>query len=123
MDNFYIQKSIDSPEISLNFAEQKFSFEGKSLPENPEEFYQPVINLIQNFVTTNPTKLVVDFKFEYFNTASSKKILDILDILDKNLENKNLNINWYYKTSDEDIREAGEDMQDLTSLTFNFKEV
>lgn len=123
MDNLFIQRNVDSPEISLNFSEQKFCFEGKSLPENPEEFYRPVINLIKNFISTNPTKLVVDFKFEYFNTASSKKILDILDILDKNMDSKNLNINWYYKSSDEDIREAGEDMQDLTSLSFNFKEV
>ncbi len=58
------------------------------------------------------------FKLEYFNTASSKLILDVLS----NLEDiEGMTIVWYYHEDDEDMQEAGEEFSELVELPFEFK--
>lgn len=124
MDNFFIEGTADSPQINLNFKEKRFVFEGRSLPENPEEFYAPVLNHLGQFLLTKPDKLQVDFKLDYFNTASSKKIYEILELFVKGFEDQSkLVINWFYVKEDEDMKEAGEDMKDLSGLAINSIEI
>ncbi|MFP3859914.1 MAG: DUF1987 domain-containing protein [Bacteroidales bacterium] len=66
-------------------------------------------------------KTKVIFNFEYFNTASSKVIMDIIEKL-KILQDNGSQpaINWYYIEEDDDMLEAGEDYSDITEIPFNF---
>ena len=71
-------------------------------------------------LSTNPKKLTrVNIHLEYFNTSSSKCILDIFKKLEsiKNAGNE-VNINWYYEEDDEDMLEAGEDYQAIINVPF-----
>ena len=64
-------------------------------------------------------------QLEYFNTSSSKCILDVFKKLE-NLHNKSVAeviINWYYEEDDEDMLEAGEDYQSILKLPFKMVEV
>lgn len=59
----------------------------------------------------------------YFNTASSKIILDILMRLETLHENgKNITIEWHYEEDDEDMQEAGEEYADIVEVPFTFIE-
>lgn len=121
MENFFFKGEADVPTIELAFDKKHFIFSGKSLPEDVDEFYEPIQKQISEFLNTNPESLLLDFELEYFNTASSKKILDIIEMVSEGISNKgNLQINWHYKEIDEDMLEAGEDLQDITELSFTF---
>ena len=64
-------------------------------------------------------------QLEYFNTSSSKCILDVFKKLE-NLHNKSVAevvINWYYEEDDEDMLEAGEDYQSILKLPFKMVEI
>jgi hypothetical protein len=66
----------------------------------------------------------VDVKLEYFNTSSSKCILDLFKQLEKlNQQNTEVKINWYYEEDDEDMAEAGEDYDAIIDLPFKMIEV
>ena len=108
---------------SINFDAQggRLEMKGRSIPENSLEFYQPVFEWLDQYVETPQEKTIVHVQFDYFNTSSSKCILDILKRIDK-LDEKGLDVlvKWYYDESDEDMMEAGEDYEDLLDTPFEF---
>jgi hypothetical protein len=59
-----------------------------------------------------------DFKLEYFNTASSKLILDVLTALE---DIENAKVAWYFYEDDEDMEEAGEEFSELVDVDFELK--
>jgi hypothetical protein len=59
----------------------------------------------------------------YFNTASSKIILDILMKLEEIQEAGNeILIEWHYEEDDEDMQEAGEEYSEIVEVPFSFIE-
>lgn len=116
-----IQATSESLEINLDKEMCRFEFYGKSLPENPNEFFEPVIKWFKEYVNTPNKETVLVFKMEYFNTASSKKILDIISICyEIHKKKQSILVNWYYRTNDEDMRETGETFSEIVHIPFKF---
>lgn len=121
MKKLLIKSTDDNPEIIFDKENKLFRIEGKSLPEDVNTFYAPTLGWLEQYVLDPLPETVLSFKFNYFNTASSKKILDILLILE-DLFNKGSKvlIKWYYPEYDEDMKEAGEEYSEMTDLPFEF---
>jgi hypothetical protein len=63
-------------------------------------------------------------KLEYFNTSSSKCILDFFKKLEGiNGKNTDVTVNWHFEEDDEDMEEAGEDYGAILNLSFKMIEV
>jgi SiaC family regulatory phosphoprotein len=78
MHTYNIKGTEDTPTIILDKFNGIYSFVGCSLPENVVKFYQPVFVWLKDFSIDPPSKISVDFNLEYFNTASSRVLLDII---------------------------------------------
>jgi len=118
MEILNIEGAEDTPKIILDKSNGIFEISGRSLPEDCAEFYQPVLEWIRNYAKdANPSTQFV-FNLEYFNTASSKLILDILTALDAV---ENTTIQWHHQEDDEDMMEAGEEYRDLIEIPFELK--
>ena len=61
-------------------------------------------------------------QLEYFNTSSSKCILDVFKKLET-LSGTEVSVKWYYEEDDEDMLEAGEDYEAIIDLPFEMIEV
>jgi hypothetical protein len=121
MENLYIKATDECPEINFLFNDGKLVITGKSLPENVNEFYEPVLDWLAEYSGQPKSMTEVDFNLSYFNTASSKIILDILLIIEKFREdNRQVIVNWHYQDYDEDMKEAGEEYSEIVGLQFNF---
>lgn len=120
METYISQQTEDCPEIILDKEMNKFLIRGKSLPEDVASFYTPVLDWLQDYAQ-NPNSLTTfDIKLSYFNTASSKLILDILMILEEMCENGHpAEINWHYPEYDEDMKDAGLEYSEMVNLKFN----
>ncbi len=119
MEPLVLEPSNLTPSINFNAAEGKLELKGRSIPENSIEFYQPVYDWLDAYVASPQSKTIVHVQFDYFNTSSSKCILDILKKIDKIDDNGNdVLIKWYYDENDEDMMEAGEDYSDLLEAPF-----
>lgn len=109
----------ESPEIILDKSTNEFKFMGKSLPEDVKEFYTPILNWIEEYVVDPNDETVVEFNMEYFNSASSKQILDILErfamVTDRG---KKIMVKWHYMEDDEDMEDAGESYADIVNVPF-----
>jgi len=123
MQDIYIEASKDTPNVKFDPTKNELFIEGQSFPESASEFYNPILNWIEKYGEQSGIDLTVSFKFTYFNTSSSKAILDILDLLDVFHEKgKEPKVNWYYDKDDEDIKESGEEFAEDIKYTFNIAE-
>ena len=121
MEALIIQGTEDTPEIQFDPDDGLLELSGKSLPEDVKEFYYPVMQWA-DFYSKNPKeKTIFNFRMKYFNTASSKMILDLIDKVVTNIQKKgnDLEINWYYHADDEEMGEEGEDLGDKIDFPFN----
>jgi hypothetical protein len=79
---------------------------------------------IDEYAANPKAQTTVDIKLEYFNTSSSKCILDLFKLLEKlNEKSTKVKINWFYEVEDEDMAEAGEDYRAIIDLPFEMIEV
>ncbi len=111
----------DTPEIVFNNEINEFCISGRSLPEDVTNFYAPVFEWLNHFSENHSDKAVFKFKLEYFNTASSKIILDILMKLEELVQSNKVQIaiEWHYSEADDDMLEAGEEYAELVEIPFN----
>jgi len=122
MEIIKIEGTEDTPTIELNKSVGIFEISGRSLPEDCAEFYKPVIAWLDEYVKSPIDKTHFEIKLEYFNTASSKVILDILSRIEKLADSgKEYKVIWYYDEDDEDMQEAGEEFSELVEVPFEFK--
>lgn len=121
MEKLIIRPTRITPLIYFDPNRGLLELRGKSSPENSIQFYSNLINDLEEFGRNGKKNLIANFKFEYFNTSSSKCLFDIFRKLNIVRENGfDLSINWYYEEDDEDMLEAGEDYADLLGIDFNY---
>ena len=78
MEAIKIKGTEDTPSVVLDAAENFMEISGRSLPEDVSSFYGPILSWLSEYAKSPNPKTVFVFKLVYFNTASSKLILDIL---------------------------------------------
>jgi len=97
MNTIKIMGTDDTPTVILDSDNEIFEISGRSLPEDVTAFYEPIIGWLEEYASSPNTKTVFTFKLVYFNTASSKLLLDILMKLEQMHEDgKDILIRWYY---------------------------
>ncbi len=119
METIKIQGTEDTPRIILDSEKDLLEISGRSLPEDVSAFYEPVLNWLNEYAENPNEKTIFNFKLTYFNTASSKLLLDILMKLEELHEKgHDVLIRWHYPEDDEDMEEAGEEYADIVDVPF-----
>lgn len=121
MDKLIIEQGVKTPRIEFD-PSGFMKITGRSVPENAIEFYDPIHEWI-NKLSVYPEagfKLIV--QLEYFNTSSSKCLLDLFRRLESiHLQGTcSVSISWLYDEGDEDMLESGEDYQQIVKIPFTF---
>jgi SiaC family regulatory phosphoprotein len=111
MEPIIIDGTPKTPTIRFDSREGIFEIKGRSIPENSVEFYKPLNEWLDGYMQGPLDKTVVNIRLEYFNTSSSKCILDVFEI------------NWFYEEDDEDMLEAGEDYDSIIKVPFKMVEI
>ncbi len=124
MENIILDGTAKTPSVSFDFSRGVLELKGRSIPENSVEFYKPLNEWVVDYLDSPKGKTLVEIKLEYFNTSSSKCILDLfkqLEVLSQ--KGAEVYVNWYFEQDDEDMQEAGEDFQAILKIPFNMIEV
>jgi hypothetical protein len=119
MEVIKILGTEDTPGIVMDAQNEIFEISGRSLPEDVTSFYEPVLTWLNGYAESPNPKTIVNFKLTYFNTASSKVLLDILMKFEEiHIAGKEVLIRWYSPDDDEDMQEAGEEYADIVDIPF-----
>lgn len=124
MENLVLEGSAKTPSVKFDAENGVLELKGRSIPENSVEFYKPLNDWIDAYGGSPKPVTILDMKLEYFNTSSSKCILDLFKQLEGlNGKGTEVKVNWYFEEDDEDMEEAGEDYQAIIGLEFKMVEV
>lgn len=124
MEILKIEGTSITPSVDFNNQTGVLNLKGRSIPENSLDFYLPIYQWLDEYTKSPSSKTIMNVQLDYFNTSSSKCILDILKRIDKIDELGNdVIIKWYYNESDEDMMESGEDYMDLLDAPFELIEL
>lgn len=118
MDNIFIKEAPTTPEIRFDFEEGVLEIKGVSIPEDTDEFYSPVHNALEEYLSGEkpPEEITVYFKLIYVNTST----IAVLGKMIKALETSDcsVNVKWYYEMEDDDMKDLGEDFSSFSNLQF-----
>jgi SiaC family regulatory phosphoprotein len=111
------EQITNTPSIIFDDEKGVLEIKGESDLENSGGYYKPIIDRIAEFVSEDKIKKV-DFCLYYFNTNSSKDLLEILLVIKKG---KKVDVNWY-SDDDSEMKEEGEDLSTESGVPFNYVE-
>lgn len=121
MDKLYFESSALTPMIDFDRESGEMSIKGRSIPDNPDEFWYPVLRWFEGYVEHPSASTVFNISLEYFNVTSSKRILALLyklnELVDRGMDVK---VNWFYREGDEDMFEVGQDYAYMVKVPFEF---
>ena len=124
MDKLTIEGTPKTPTVNFDYEKGHMEIKGRSIPENSIEFYKPMVEWLERYAGKPQGMTNVNIQLEYFNTSSSKCILDVFKKLEAISKAGNqIVINWYYEQDDEDMLEAGEDYQAIINVPFKMIEI
>jgi hypothetical protein len=130
MDSLNIEPTEFTPRINFDSENNLFEISGFSRPENVIGFYRPILKWLDEFseavllknMDFNKRLLTINLKMTYFNSASSKFLLDILlEFMKYHSRGNEVVINWYYEDGDDEIQESGEEISDMLGYPFKPK--
>ena len=119
MEDLFLKRTFNSPEVELIAKSGELSMEGRSIPEDPGEFFERLIDWINEYFQNPVEQTVMSIKLEYINSGSSKYMLEILRIMKINHDSgKNVKILWYFEEGDESIEELGTHYEQTIQIPF-----
>ena len=116
-----IEPTPVTPFFQLDLKSGTMEFRGRSSPSASRSFYYPIMEYLEKVFNKGTKTRTANFAFEYFNTSSSKCLFDILKKLAQyKSQGANVTINWIYDEFDDDMKETGEDYEDILGVSFNY---
>ncbi len=122
--NVFLEGTSKTPEVLLSQENGYIKFQGRSIPENTYDFYNNINSWVDRYCDSPQKVTTIEIRLEYFNTSSSKCLLDIFKKLE-NLQRKGSKVivKWCFEKEDEDMQEAGEDYNAIIGIPFDIIEV
>ncbi|MBP5367176.1 MAG: DUF1987 domain-containing protein [Bacteroidales bacterium] len=119
METIKLTGNMKTPSVLLDPDTGVLELSGRSIPENTESLYKPLLEWVEEYVKNPQPRTTVNIKFEYFNSSSAKYLIRFLEYVTQLKKQGNvLIINWYY--DDDELYEYGQDYQDVLEMKFNF---
>lgn len=112
------------PNVHFSASTGICEINGESYLENTFAFYQPLIDWIKEYTSSEQQAVTLNFGLTYFNTASSRSILDLLLVLKEyEEEGGKVTVNWTVQSWDEDMQQEIEDFSLDADLPINIIEI
>lgn len=133
MNNLIIPATDFTPAVNFRIESGQLELSGVSRPEDVAGFYQLPLEWLfelERSIQNSPDykyempELLFSFKMTYFNSGSSKYIIQILRTL-RNIIRLGINVkvDWYFEEGDDKMQDNGEDLAEAVELNFNYIEV
>ena len=121
MNPFLIEATENKPTVVLDAKQSKFELSGRSFPPDSADFYEPIIDWLNQYILQANPHTSFDFKLEYFNSSSQKYFFKLLTTLQQlHQSGGNIEINWHYKSDDDDLKAIGEEFESFFVINRNF---
>ena len=122
MERLEIDQSKSTPYINLDPETGLFEIGGDSYPENSQEFFAPVMEWIQRFLSEEQKPVRMRVTLTYMNTSSTKYMLEILDRLEEaHDQGRTVEVEWYCDAENERELDTVEELREDFEMPFEIK--
>ncbi len=109
----------DTPQIVFDSSNQEFTISGRSLPEDPSEFYRPIIAWMQAYTMQPNPNTELNINLDYFNSSSVKQILALFILLEEVIKSGNkAKVVWFYTKGDDLMEIKGQEFKNMLTIPF-----
>lgn len=124
MENLLLEESFKTPTVSFIAETGELSVRGKVFPENPDEFFAPILEWLSTYAGQPAVHTRLTLFLSYFNSTSSEYIFRLCKAIEQiTADQNNGGIVWEYEADDEDMKQIGEDYAEILKLNFELKAV
>lgn len=121
MEQLLVESTPHTPYISFDPLAGVMEIKGRSIPEQADDFWLPVLNWFETYIQMPAERTIFKIDLEYFNISSSKRILFLLYKLNNLAKSPGVvKVEWYYREDDEDMYEVGNDYAYMVKVPFEF---
>lgn len=107
-----IEKTQKTPYVSFDMDQGIFTMTGSLLPTNSFGFFDAIFSLVADYLKKPAAKTKINITLDYFNTSSSKLLLQMLIQFETLVTmGKEVYMYWYYDAEDLDMLDAGNTYQ------------
>jgi hypothetical protein len=119
MEKIFFEPTSKLPLVDFN-PEGYLLLKGVSIPEDSGKIFIPLIDFVDQL---DSNKVTFDINLTYFNTSTSKRLMELLKHLDANNKIKSVSVNWFFEEGDEDsVETAGIFEESLRRVDFRYME-
>ena len=115
MSIIQLEGTAKTPRVAFHDSPLSMEISGRSIPENSIAFYTSLLEWVDEHLKAGAA-VDVSIRLEYFNTSSSKCLMDLLKRVEQSAAEAT--VLWYYEEDDEDMLEAGEDYDAIIDMPF-----
>jgi hypothetical protein len=115
----YIVETDNTPRIDFNPDSGDLWLIGESFPDLAHEFFKPILQWFQSYVASTRGPIRLKFKFTYFNTSTSKYIINFLSLAEgAAAAGRAIDVEWHYPADDDNILKNGLELADGFNVVF-----
>ena len=121
-----IEATAKTPKIVFNKEIGELEISGRSLPEDAQEYYSPMVTELTEWLNSPTDNFKVVFALEYLNTSSSGVVRKLMEtITNAHIEGKTkVTIVWCYEEDDYEMEEMGRHYEHtIDNLPIEFKQI
>ena len=119
MEDYSINATKATPAINFNSQTGILSINGRSIPEDSVSFFEPLQNIIRQYLENSLPNNIINIRLDYLNSSSTACLLGILRDYEKLNKTITTIVNWQYESEDEDILNIGLNFSEIIDLKFN----
>jgi hypothetical protein len=125
MESFVRERTKSTPWINFDPNQNFLEIKGESYPENSAKFYSPMLEWLEEFLRQATQNVQVDIELVYFNSSSSKILMNFFDLLEDTAQRGiQISVTWKYNEDNDIALECGEEFQeDLEHVAFDLVQV
>jgi hypothetical protein len=125
MESFVRERTKSTPWINFDPNQNFLEIKGESYPENSAKFYSPMLEWLEEFLRQATQSVQVDIELVYFNSSSSKILMNFFDLLEDTAQQGiQISVTWKYNEDNDIALECGEEFQeDLEHVAFHLVQI
>ncbi len=114
MQDLFLPATGVTPAVSFKFSQHHLALRGESYPENANAFYDPLMQLVTQYLSGLKGESVrVDVALNYFNSSSTKLLLSLFATFNTYAtKGGHVQVNWEYDEEDDTLLEFGQELHD-----------
>lgn len=122
LQRLQLDASEDTPIVDFDAATGVLKVVGRALPEDAHSFFSPLQEWVERYVESPAMQTTVDLKIDYFNSAATRYIFNILkELEDLASSGKAVKVIWNFNKNDEMIAAKGEELESMLDVSFDMR--